>query len=423
MQDSIKRPRVVILGGGFAGLSAARKLAHAPVDVVLVDRENHHLFQPLLYQVATAGLSMADIAAPIRRLLRKQKNTRVVMSEVVDIDVASKRVTLGDGELEYDTLVVALGMQHSYFGHDDWARYAPGLKTLSEALDIRRRVLRAYEVAEREPDPERRREWLTFVVVGAGPTGVELAGALAELSRFTVAGDFRTFEPKEDRIVLLDAADRVLQAFSESLSDKARVQLEKLGVEVRTGTKVEQIDEHGVKIAGDFIRSRTVIWAAGVRAVSLVSKLGTDVDRSGRVVVGPDLTIDGHPEVFVCGDAAAIHSNGEPVPGVAPAAIQAGHSVAKNILADLRGRPRKPFVYSNRGSLATIGRSAAVGTVFGRSVSGFVAWILWIFVHLLYLVTFRNRVVVLFSWAIAWFTYGRSARIIVQSEEAAHSPR
>ncbi|QDU69958.1 NAD(P)/FAD-dependent oxidoreductase [Engelhardtia mirabilis] len=417
------RPVVVILGGGFAGLEAARRLAGEAVDVVLVDRQNHHLFQPLLYQVATAGLSAPDIAAPIRRLLHRQRNARVSMAEVVRVEPERRTVILADGELAYDFLIVALGATHSYFGHDQWAERAPGLKTLRDALEIRRRVLMAHEAAEREPNPERRRAWLTFVVVGAGPTGVELAGALAELTRVTVAEDFRNFGPDDSRILLVEAADRILLALPPELAAAGQRQLERLGVEVRLSSPLRDVDAEGVDIAGERIPARTVVWAAGVAASPVVASLGAPVDRQGRAAVQPDLSVAAHPEVFVCGDAASIVGLGGPVPGVAPAAIQAGRTAARNIARDLAGQPRAPFEYVDRGSLATIGRSAAVGTVFGRQFTGFPAWFLWMTVHLMTLVSFRNRVVVLIDWIRAYFTYRRSARIVISAEGDSRSRR
>jgi NADH dehydrogenase len=420
--ENERAPRVVILGGGFAGLEAARLLGRARLDLTVVDRQNHHCFQPLLYQVATAGLSGPDIAAPIRKLLRRHPRTRVIMAEATAIDLVRRRVTLADGELEYDYHIVALGASHSYFGRDDWADVAPGLKTIEDAVEIRRRILLAYEAAERETHPKRRQEWLTFAIVGAGPTGVELAGALAELSRMTVARDFRNFKPSDARIVLLDAADRVLPGMPPDLSEKAARQLLAMGIEIHTHARVTGIDESGVTLESERIAARTVIWSAGVRATPVNRSLGAALDRQGRAPVNPDLSLEGHPEVFVCGDAAAMMSAGKPVPGVAPAAMQAGRCAARNVLADLRGRPREAFVYRDRGVLATIGRKAAVGEVRGWHVSGFVAWLLWLTIHVFYLLTFRNRLVVMFEWAWAYFTFNRSARVIVATSKTRGKP-
>ena len=412
-------PRVVIVGGGFAGLSAARTLRRAPVRVTVVDRRNHHLFQPLLYQVATAALNPADIAAPIRSVLRRQVNAEVVLGEVVDVDVARRRVRLADGaQLDYDHLVVATGATHSYFGRDDWAPLAPGLKSVEDALEIRRRVLVAFERAEREPDLQLRAALLTFVVVGGGPTGVELAGALAEIARHTLAADFRHIEPESARVVLIEALPALLPAYVPSLQEAARRQLQRLGVEVRTGTRVTAVDEEGLTAGGEAIASRTVLWAAGVAASPLGRALGAPRDRSGRVEVLPDLTVPGHPEIAVVGDlAAARRANGTPVPGLAPAAIQAGRHAARNIARALAGKPRRPFRYLDKGTLATVGRAAAVADVRGLHFTGLVAWLLWLFVHLLFLVGFRNRVAVLLQWAWSYLTFRRGARLITDTAE------
>lgn len=411
------RLHVVILGGGFAGLAAARALARAPVRITLIDRRNHHLFQPLLYQVATAALSAPDIAAPIRRVLRRQRNATVLMAEVTAIDVARRRVLLDDGEVGYDFLIVATGAVTSYFGHDEWAPHARGLKTIGDALEIRRRVLTAYEAAERETDPLRRAEWLTFVVIGGGPTGVEMAGALAEIARLTLAPDFRTFAPESARVVLLEGTDRVLPAFPPGLSRAAERDLARLGVEVRTGTRVNAIDDRGVELGAERVAARTVVWAAGVAASPLARSLGVPLDRMGRVRVAPDLSIDGHPEVFVIGDLAAIPHGDGTVPGLAPAALQAGRHAARCIRRDLASRPRAAFRYRDKGALATIGRRAAVAD-FGRlRFRGSVAWVLWLVVHILFLIGFRNRFVVMLEWSIAYWTRQRSARVIVEPPE------
>jgi NADH dehydrogenase len=410
---SEERPHVVVVGGGFGGLSAARALAGAAVDITLVDRRNHHVFQPLLYQVATAGLSAPDIAAPIRRILCKQPNVTVLLGEAVSVDVGAKRLVLDEGALGYDFLVLAAGATHSYFGHDEWQRHAPGLKTIEDALDIRRRILLAFEEAEREDDPDRRREWLTFVVIGAGPTGVELAGAVAEIARHTLAGEFRRIDPRASRVVLLEGADRVLPPYPPELSQKAARQLETLGVQVRTRTLVTAVDANGVRLGEERLEARTVLWAAGVAASPLGRSLGAPLDRAGRVKVEPDLTIAGHPEVFIVGDLASLAQDGRPIPGVAPAANQMGRHAARNILRALRGLPRESFRYVDKGSLATIGRRAAVAD-FGRlKLSGFPAWIAWLGIHILFLIGFRNRFVVMFEWAWAYLTYQRSARLIL----------
>jgi NADH dehydrogenase len=406
-------PHVVIIGGGFGGLYAARALRHAPVRVTLIDRRNHHLFQPLLYQVAAAGLNPSDIAAPIRAVLRSQKNVTVLLGEVRTIDAAGKRVLLtDDGELTYDWLIVAAGATHSYFGHDDWEPFAPGLKTIEDALEIRRRVLFAFEAAEREPDPERRRAWMTFVVVGAGPTGVEVSGALAEVARHTLARDFRHIDPRAARIVLVEGGPRVLPVYRESLSASAERQLTRLGVEVMKNAMVGAVDGTGVKLDGRHLEARTVIWAAGVAASPLGHTLGAPLDRAGRVKVTPRLTVPGHDEIFVVGDLASLEQDGKPVPGVAPAAMQGGAFAARSIRRALAGKPAENFRYWDKGSLATIGRSAAVAD-FGRiRLSGFLAWAAWLLIHILYLIGFRNRLLVLIEWGWAYVTYQRGARLI-----------
>ena len=406
-------PHVVILGGGFAGLTAARTLRRTPVRITIVDRRNHHLFQPLLYQVATAALNPADIAYPIRSVLRRQANARTILARADRIDLVGRRVVLRDGdELPFDWLIVATGATHSYFGHDEWEPWAPGLKTVEDALEIRRRVLSAFEAAEREPDPERVKSMLTFVIVGGGPTGVELAGALIEIGRETVAKDFRTFDPRSLRVVLIEGADRVLPPYSPKLSQQAKRQLDRLGVEVRVGARVTAIDRDGVQIGSERIRARVVLWAAGVAASPLGRTLGVDCDRAGRVPVEPDLSVPGHPNVFVAGDLMTVQSDGKPVPGIAPAAIQAGRAAARNIARAVRGLPTLRFRYRDKGSLATIGRAAAVGRVGGVEVSGFLAWWLWWLVHIAYLIGFRNRIVVMMGWAWQYFAFSRGARLI-----------
>ncbi len=405
-------PHVVIVGGGFGGLAAARALSGAPVRITLVDRRNHHVFQPLLYQVATAGLAAPDIAAPIRHILRSQRNAAVILAEVTGFDLRRQKVKLAGGELAYDFAVVAAGAGHSYFGHDDWARHAPGLKTMEDAVEVRRRVLLAFEHAERQEDEALQREWLTFVVIGAGPTGVELAGALTEIARHTLRGEFRRIEPRSARVILIEGADRVLPPYPPELSDKARRQLERLGVEVRTGILVTGVDGAGVQLGDQRIAARTVLWAAGVAASPLGRMLGK-CDRAGRLEVEPDLTVPGHPEVFVIGDLAAVRHDGKPVPGVAPAAMQMGRQAAANIIRMLEGQPRRRFVYKDKGSLATIGRKAAVADIGGFRLSGLPAWLAWLGIHIFFLIGFRNRAVVMFEWALAYLTYARSARIVL----------
>lgn len=406
------RPRVVILGAGFGGLAATKALKREDVAITLIDRSNHHLFQPLLYQVATAALNPADIAAPIRRILRNQRNVEVLLAEVTGIDVDRQIVTMADGEVSYDSLIVATGATHSYFGHDEWEPLAPGLKSLQDALDIRRRILTAFEVAEREPDPALRRAWMTFVIVGAGPTGTELAGTLVEVARKTLASDFRHIDPTEARVILLEGSDRVLGAYTDDLSKKAREQLERLGVEVHTGKVVTSIDAEGVSIGSERIEAKTVLWAAGVAASPLARSLHAPLDRAGRVMVEPDLTIPGHTNVFVIGDLTHVEQDGKPVPGVAPSAMQMGASAAANIRRSLGGKPHEPFVYRDKGMLATIGRGAAVAHIGKLKATGYVAWLLWLFIHIFFLIGFRNRVLVMIQWAWSYFTYDRGARLI-----------
>jgi NADH dehydrogenase len=408
------RPHVVIVGGGFAGLWAARALSRAPVRITLLDRGNHHLFQPLLYQVATAGLSAPNIAAPLRQILRRQKNVTVLLGEVAGIDPGDRQVRLADGRtIAFDHLLLATGATHAYFGHDDWAPHAPGLKTLDDALGIRRRILTAFERAEAEDDPAKRDAWLTFAIVGGGPTGVELAGTLAEIARHTLRGEFRRVDPRKARVLLLEAGPRVLSSFPESLSEKARAQLHKLGVEVRTGMPVAAIDDEGVQLGDTRIAARTVLWAAGVAASPLARDLGVPLDRAGRVQVEPDLSVPGHPSIFVAGDLASIQYDGKPVPGVAPAAKQMGRHVAGAILARLRGATPSAFRYRDFGNLATIGRMAAVVDLHGLQFSGLLAWWFWLAAHVFFLIGFRNRLVVLIDWAQAYWSYQRSARIIL----------
>ena len=410
-------PRVVILGCGFGGLFAARALRNAPLDITVLDRTNHHLFQPLLYQVATAGLAAPAIAEPIRRILARQKNATVLYGEAQRVDLDARKVVLENGEeLAYDRLILATGATDSYFGHDNWRAHAPGLKTLEDALDIRRRILLAFEHAEREADPAQRSAWLTFVVIGAGATGVEMAGTLAEIARHTLKGEFRRFDPRNARVVLVEATDRVLPPYAPDLSEKARRQLERLGVTVWLGRRVTDIDQRGVQLGGDRLEANTVIWCAGVAATPIGATLGVPLDRAGRVIVEADLSVPGHPEVQGVGDLALLASHQPPVPGVAPAAKQMGRHAARNILRALADKPPIPFRYRDYGQLATIGRSAAVA-MFGRvHIWGWLAWVTWLSAHIYFLIGFRNRLVVLIDWAWAYWTFERSARIVIGRE-------
>jgi NADH dehydrogenase len=412
---------VVIIGGGFGGLSAAIGLKRAPVRVTLIDRCNYHLFQPLLYQVATGALSPANIASPLRNILKGQRNTRVVLAEATAIDAKNHRVILSDGEIDYDTLIVATGSSHQYFGHDEWGKFAPGLKTVEDATSMRRRILLAFEAAEREQDPEKLRAWLTFVIVGAGPTGAELAGALAEIAKDTLRHDFRTIDPSKARILLVEGTDRVLPSYPSSLSAAAQRMLEHLGVVVRTGAMVTEIQAHSVTIrAGDRseeIPTRTILWAAGVLASPLGRMLaestGAPLDKAGRLIVEPDLSIPGHPEILVIGDLANFsHQTGQPLPGVAQPAIQQGKYVARLVQHRLKGTPAKPFHYFDKGNLATIGRGAAIADLNWLRISGLPAWLLWIFIHLLYIVEFQNRLLILLQWGWLYLSWDRSARLI-----------
>ena len=409
-----KPPHLLIVGGGFGGLWAARALARAPLRITLLDRGNHHLFQPLLYQVATAGLSAPDIAAPLRHILRRQRNATVLMGEAERIDARMQRVVLGDGSaIGYDYLLLATGANHAYFGHDEWAVHAPGLKTLDDALLIRRRLLSAFERAEAETDTAAQRSLLSFAIVGGGPTGVELAGTLAEIARHTLRREFRNIDPRRARVLLIEAGPRILSTFPESLSQRAQRQLERLGVSVHTGQPVTAIDAEGVTVGETSIAARTVLWAAGVAASPLAQSLGVPLDRAGRVAVDPDLSVPGHPRIFVAGDLASVHSDGKPVPGVAPAAKQMGKHVARAIRARLSDRAATPFRYRDFGNLATIGRRAAIVDLHGLRFSGFPAWAFWLAAHIFFLIGFRNRAVVLLDWAVAYWTYQRNARIIV----------
>jgi NADH dehydrogenase len=416
---TVPLPHVVVLGGGFGGLYAARSLAKAKVRVTVVDRRNHHIFQPLLYQVAACALNPGDVATPIRRILRHQKNASVLMADARSVDTAKKTVTLADGEISYDYLIVATGATHSYFGHDAWEEHAPGLKTLEDALAIRTRVLLAYEAAEREEDAERRARCLTFVIVGGGATGVELAGALSEIARNVLRKDFRRIDPASARVLLLEAGPRLLPAFAEDLSDEARRRLEKMGVVVRLGSPVTNIDAEGVEVGGERIRAATVLWAAGVAASPIATSLGVPLDRAGRVRVERDLSIPGAPTGFVVGDLAAFEQDGALVPGVAGAAVQGGRHTARNIERLIRGEGTLPFRYVDKGSLATIGRAAAVAQ-FGRvHLRGYPAWLAWLFIHIVLLIGFRNRLLVLVEWAWEYWTYERGPRLITGGAKAA----
>jgi NADH dehydrogenase len=405
-------PHVIVIGGGFGGLWATRALASAPVRITLVDRSNHHLFQPLLYQVATAGLSAPDIAAPLRHLLRGQENVEVRLDEVRAIDTAQRRVKLDGGTLGYDFLIVATGATHTYFGHDDWSHLAPGLKTLDDAFVVRRKVLEAFELAEREDDAAARSALLNFVIIGGGPTGVELAGTLAEIARHTLKNEFRRIDPREARIHLVEAGPRVLPSMPESLSHNAERKLAGLGVDVHVGEAVTSIDEHGVEFGGRRVETATVLWAAGVAASPLGRQLSEHCDRAGRVPVAPDLSLPDHPEVFVVGDLATLTQDGKPVPGIAPAAKQMGRYAALAICDRLAGRGTKPFRYHDYGNLATIGRMAAVVDLRGIRLSGLIAWWFWLIAHVFFLIGFRNRIMVLIDWAWSYWTYKRHARII-----------
>ena len=410
-------PHVVILGCGFGGLFAARALARAPVRVTVLDRTNHHLFQPLLYQVATAGLSAPAVAAPIRQILGGQRNTTVLYGDAERIDVPRRAVMLADGgEIAYDRLIVATGAANNYFGNDGWQAHAPSLKTLEDAYEIRRRVLLAFERAERETDAARRAAWLTFVVIGAGATGVELAGAFAEIARHTLRGEFRNFDPRNARVVLVEGGERVLNTYPPALSQRARIQLERLGVTVWLGKTVTGIDREGVTMGPDRLAAHTVVWAAGVAASPLGASLGVPLDRAGRVIVNEDLSVPGHPEISVIGDLAALPWHTPPVPGIAPAAKQMGRLAARNIVLSIKGEITKAFRYQDVGMLATIGMNSAVAVLGRLQLSGYPAWLLWLVAHIYFLIGFRNRIVVLIDWAWAYWTYERSARIIISDK-------
>ncbi len=419
------RKHVVIIGGGFGGLAAAKSLAHAPVRITLIDRNNHHLFQPLLYQVAMAGLSPAEIAAPIRSVLSKQTNATILLDEATAVDLDAHTITLREGAaLSYDFLIVATGARTNYFGHDEWARYAPGLKDLDDAVEIRRRVLLAFEEAEREPDEAKRRTLLTFVVIGGGPTGVELAGAIAELADYVLARDFRRIHPDLAKVILLEGGPHILPAFDVKLSVAAKRSLEEMGVEVRTGALVTNIDASGVALGDTLIAARTVLWAAGVAAESFTQKLGAPLDKSGRVNVLGDCSLPDHPDAFVVGDAACFipEGTGKPLPGVSPTALQQGRFVAEQIKRVLKSKPRRRFIYLDKGIMATIGRKRAVAQTAGLRFSGFLAWLTWLFVHIYYLIDFRNRLAVLFQWTWSYMTYKRGARLITGQRRRAGAP-
>jgi NADH:quinone reductase (non-electrogenic) len=410
------KPHVVIIGGGFAGLNAAKQLWDADVAVTIVDQHNHHTFQPLLYQVATASLSPVDIAGPIRGILRSQKNLRVILAEVTGIDLARSVIQMGDDELGFDYLIIGAGSTHSYFGHDEWEKYAGGLKTLDDAVRMRNQILLGFEAAERaHSDDERRRE-MTFAIVGGGPTGVELAGAIAEIARHSISRDFDVIDPRQAKILLIDAGPRLLLAYPESLSKHAQTDLERLGVDVRLNALVTGVDAHGVTLkSGERIEAATILWAAGVQASPLGRTLGTELDRAGRVVVNPDLSVPGHPNVFVAGDLAALNGkDGKQLPGVAQVAMQQGRAAAKNIVRRVAAEPTEPFRYKDLGNMATIGRNRAVADIHGIRLHGFIAWVIWLTIHLVNLIGFRNRFVVMTQWVWSYFTFYRRVRLITR---------
>jgi NADH:ubiquinone reductase (H+-translocating) len=422
-QTSSDNPKVVIIGGGFGGLYAARKLVDQPVDVTLIDRTNHHLFQPLLYQVATAMLSPADIAQPIRAILKDARNVRVVMGTVASIDLAAKIVYTHGSQYPYQYLILAAGARHSYFGNDHWEAFAPGLKNLSDALELRRRILNAFEIAETAPDPEVQRGAMTFVVIGAGPTGVEMAGSISELAKRTIVHDFRNIQTQRARIVLLDAAPTVLPMFDQTLCASALKQLQMLDIEVKVGTKVIAVTSEGVQLEKEFIRARTVVWAAGNAASPLAKQLG-ETDRQGRIMVNEDLSVPGHPEIFAIGDVANFsHQGGKPLPGIAPFAMQSGEHAARNIVARAGGSSSTPFKYWDKGSMATIGRNKAIADLKVVKLSGFLAWLSWLLIHLLFIVELRNRILIFFQWAWSYITYSHGARLSYNAFRPAVPPK
>ena len=417
------KPHVVIIGAGFGGLEAAKKLAWKDVRVTVIDRTNYHLFQPLLYQVATAALSPADIAAPIRAILSKCRNLEVILAEVESVDVDAKKVKTVDLQIDYDYLILATGARHSYFGHSEWEKLAPGLKSLEDAVELRRRILMAFEYAEKTTDEAARKAAMNFVVIGGGPTGVEMAGAIAEISRYTLAKNFCHIDPSQARVILIEGTSRLLSGYSQDLSESARKQLVALGVEVRTDARATDLTESGVQLEGEFIPCRVKIWAAGNTASFVGKTLGVPVDRVGRVIVNDDLTIPGHPEVQVIGDLANFsHQTGEPLPGVSPVAMQQGRRAAHNILRMIRGEKPLPFRYFDKGSMATIGRNKAVADLKFFHLSGLPAWLAWLFVHIIFLVGFRNRLLVLFQWAWAYLTFDKGARLITRNFQSEHRP-
>ncbi|PYJ22718.1 MAG: FAD-dependent oxidoreductase [Verrucomicrobia bacterium] len=424
MEDALaNRPHVIIVGAGFGGLEAAKKLGPENVRVTVIDRTNYHLFQPLLYQVATAALSPADIAAPVRAVLSKYKNVEVILAEVQSVDVEAKKIRTTDTEIGYDFLILATGARHSYFGHNEWEKLAPGLKSLEDAIEVRRRLLMAFEYAEKITDEAARKAAMTFVIIGGGPTGVEMAGAIAEISRHTLARDFRHIDPSQARVILIEGEPRLLAAFPKDLSASALKQLVDLGVEVRTATRATNLTETGVQVGNEFIPCRVKIWAAGNNASFVGKALGASIDRVGRVIVNDDLTISGHPEVQVIGDLANFsHQTGEPLPGVSPVAMQQGRHAARNVLAMIAGRKPQRFHYWDKGSLATIGRNRAVADLKFAHLSGLPAWLAWLFVHIVFLVGFRNRFLVLFQWAWAYFTFDKGARLITRNFQAEQRP-
>jgi len=417
------KPHVIIVGAGFGGLEAAKKLACTDVRVTVIDRTNYHLFQPLLYQVATAALSPADIAAPVRAILSNCRNVEVILAEVQSVDVETKKVKTVDLEIDYDYLIIATGARHSYFGHNEWEKLAPGLKSLEDAIELRRRILLAFEYAEKTPDEAARRAAMNFVIIGGGPTGVEMAGAIAEISRYTMARDFRHINPSEARVILIEGEPRLLAAYPPDLSESARKQLADLGVEVRTSTRATNLTDAGVQIGDEFIPCRVKIWAAGNNASFVGKTLGVPSDRAGRVIVNDDLTIPGHPEVQVIGDLANFpHQTGQPLPGISPVAMQQGRHAARNVMAMIQGRKPQRFRYWDKGTMATIGRNKAVADLKFVHLSGLPAWLAWLFVHIVFLVGFRNRLLVLVQWAWAYLTFDKGARLITRKFQSEQRP-